>query len=131
MRSVAVIVGGAIGSLARWGVGAWIGTSSGAFPTATFVVNVSGAFGLGVAGVLLIEIMAPTRYMRSLITIGLFGAYTTFSTMAIEGVRLLDTGHGSVAISYWIASFLVGQWAAIAGMWLGRALGRGRHEASR
>jgi CrcB protein len=130
LRSLAVIVGGAIGSLARWTVGNWIGSSPGAFPTATFVVNVSGAFGLGVAGVLLIEIMAPTRYLRTLITIGFFGAYTTFSTMALEGVRLLDIGHESVALSYWIASFLVGQSAAIAGMWLGRSIGRSRREVA-
>lgn len=125
-----MIVGGAAGSLARWGVGTWIGSSPGSFPTATFVVNISGAFGLGVAGILLIEVMAPSRYLRTLIAIGFFGAYTTFSTMALEGVRLLDLGHESVAISYWTASFVVGQSAAIAGMWLGRAIGRSRHETA-
>lgn len=128
MRSISVIIGGAAGSLARWVVGTLIASSPDSFPTATLLVNISGAFGLGVAGILLIEVMAPTPYLRTLIAIGFFGAYTTFSTMALEGVRLLDLGHGSVAITYWIATLLLGQSAAIAGMWLGRSIGRSRHE---
>ena len=119
-RSLAVFVGGGFGALARWGIGvALIGSSTG-FPLATFIVNTTGAFGLGLAGVLFTERMPPTRYARALIGIGFFGAYTTFSTMALEGVRLIDIGRVKMGITYWILTLIVGQMAGAYGMWLGR-----------
>lgn len=120
MRSLSVLIGGALGSLTRWAVGLAVASSPEAFPIATFLVNISGAFGLGLAGVILTERLHPTRYMRSLIGIGFFGAYTTFSTMAVEGVRLLDSGRGDLAVTYWILTLIVGQMAGVYGMWLGR-----------
>jgi fluoride exporter len=119
-RSVAVLLGGAVGALARWGVGLALAVTPGGFPTATLIVNVSGAFGLGLASVLINERLPPMRYARALIGIGFFGAYTTFSTMAVEGVRLITTGSAAVGIGYWIATLVAGQMAGVYGMWLGR-----------
>jgi len=122
LKHAAVFVGGALGAASRWAVGVALAPASpAAFPLATFVVNVSGAFGLGFAAVLLIERLAPTRYLRNLIGIGFFGAYTTFSTMAMDGVRLIDRGHVATAAVYWILTLIVGQMAGVYGMWLGRA----------
>jgi CrcB protein len=119
-RSLAVFVGGGFGALARWGIGvALVGSSTG-FPLATFIVNTTGAFGLGLAGVLLTERMPPTRNLRALIGIGFFGAYTTFSTMALEGVRLIDIGQVKMGLTYWIMTLIVGQLVGVCGMWLGR-----------
>ena len=132
MRSVSVFVGGAFGALARWAVGVALARSPNAFPLATFLVNTTGAFGLGLASTLLIERLPPTRYLRSLIGIGFFGAYTTFSTMAVEGVRLLDAGRVATALSYWVLTLVVGQMAGVYGMWLGRIeLRRGKAEGAR
>jgi fluoride exporter len=119
MRVVAVMVGGALGALARWAVGLMV-VPAGGLPVATFVVNVSGAFGLGVVGVVLLERLRPTRYLRPLVGIGFLGAYTTFSTMAMEGVRLVEQGRVGVAVGYWVATLLVGQVAGVSGIWLGR-----------
>jgi fluoride exporter len=131
MRVVAVMIGGALGALARWTVGLLV-VPAGGFPVATFVVNISGAFGLGVAGVVLLERLPPTRYLRPLVGIGFLGAYTTFSTMAMEGVRLVDQGHVGVAVGYWVATLLVGQVAGVSGIWLGRLrLPRRGHEPGR
>jgi CrcB protein len=93
--------------------------SVGGFPLATLLINVTGAFALGL-GVLLWERLAPTRYLRPLLGIGFLGAYTTFSTMAMEGVRLLDQGRPGLAVGYWLATLLGGQMAGVWGMWLGR-----------
>jgi CrcB protein len=131
MRLVAVMVGGALGALARWAVELAV-PSVGGFPLATLLINVSGAFGLGLLGVLLLERLPPTRYLRPLLGIGFLGAYTTFSTMAMEGVRLLDGGRPGLAVGYWAATLLVGQMAGVWGMWLGRLrLPRRRHGIER
>jgi fluoride exporter len=119
MRLVAVMVGGAAGALARWAIEFAV-PPVGGFPLATFLINVTGAFALGVVGVALLERLVPTRYLRPLLGIGLLGAYTTFSTMAMDGVRLLDQGRPALAVGYWVATLLVGQMAGVYGMWLGR-----------
>ena len=93
---------------------------------ATFLINVTGAFALGLLGVLLWERLPPTRYLRPLLGIGFLGAYTTFSTMAMEGVRLLDGGRPGLAVGYWLVTLLGGQMAGVWGMWLGRLRLTGR-----
>jgi CrcB protein len=119
MRLAAVMAGGAVGAVARWAVELAI-PSVGGFPLATLLINVTGAFAMGLVGVLLLERLPPTRYLRPLLGIGLLGAYTTFSTMAMEGVHLLDQGRLGLAVGYWVATLLVGQMAGVYGMWLGR-----------
>jgi CrcB protein len=128
MRLAAVMVGGAAGALARWAIELAV-PSVGGFPLATLLINVTGAFALGLLGVLLWERLAPTRYLRPLLGIGFLGAYTTFSTMAMEGVRLLDQGRLRLAVGYWLATLLGGQMAGVWGMWLGR-LRPGRRDAT-
>lgn len=119
MRSVVVFVGGALGALARWGMD---GLASGySWPMATFVANISGAFLLGVVGVVLIERVAGAGHLRAFLLIGLIGSYTTFSTMALEGVLLIDEGRAFVAAGYWLATLMAGLAAGVAGVWLGRA----------
>jgi CrcB protein len=129
MRLVAVMAGGALGALARWAVELTV-PSVGGFPLATLLINVTGAFGLGLAGVVLLERLAPTWYLRPLLMIGFLGAYTTFSTMAMEGVRLLDDDRPGLAVGYWMATLLVGQMAGVWGMWLGRLRLAGRRDAT-
>ena len=74
------------------------------------------------------SVRTPTS--RSLIGIGFFGAYTTFSTMAMEGVRLIDSGHVETALIYWILTLIIGQMAGVYGMWLGDEPARRRQAAA-
>jgi fluoride exporter len=130
MRLMAVMVGGAAGALARWAIELAV-PSVGGFPLATLLINVTGAFALGLLGVLLWERLAPTRYLRPLLAIGFLGAYTTFSTMAMEGVRLLDDGRPGLAVGYWLVTLLGGQMTGVWGMWLGRLRPGRRHGVER
>ena len=120
VRAVAVVVGGAVGALARWGIGLAFAGTEASFPWATFLVNITGAFGLAATAVLLSERLRPTRYVRSLLGIGSSALYTTFSTMAVEGVKLIDTGHVRTALVYWLATLVAGQAAGVYGTRAGR-----------
>ena len=87
-----VALGGAIGSVLRYGVGrlALIYLDQ---PTvlATMVVNVSGSFALGLFGTLALEKAIPVE-LRNFVAVGVLGGYTTFSTLSFEAVLLADSG---------------------------------------
>jgi fluoride exporter len=118
---VAVIaVGGALGSLARWGVGALIPWDGQGFPWATFVENVSGALALGVLMVLLLDVWPPRRYVRPFVGVGLLGGYTTFSTYMLEARDLLASDQVPLALAYLGGSLVAGLLA----VWTGIALAR-------
>lgn len=120
MRSASVVAGGVLGTLTRWWVEGVFGPSPPGFPWGTLVVNITGAFALGVVGVILIERVAHSGHLRTFLGIGLLGSYTTFSTMALEGVQLVEVQRLGLAAGYWISTLVLGQMAGVYGMWLGR-----------
>ena len=103
-----VLAGGAVGALARYGLGRVIHVPVNGFPRSTFVINLTGAFVLGVFLTVLHERRLAARYSRPLIAIGFLGAYTTFSTMAVETVVLVKDGHAGVGIEYLVLSVALG-----------------------
>jgi fluoride exporter len=116
----AVAFGGALGAPARYGVSRLIPPHPGVFPWATFWTNVSGSLALGFLLVCILERFPPTRYVRPFVATGFLGAYTTFSTFAVDGDLLVRDGHVALALTYWVASIAVGVLAAVAGMALAR-----------
>jgi fluoride exporter len=116
----AVALGGAIGAPARYGVARVVHVHAHGFPWATFWTNVSGSFALGATLVLLIERLPPTRYVRAFVATGFLGAYTTFSTFAVEGDLLVRDGHAATAVAYWVLSLIVGLAAAVLGITVAR-----------
>ena len=127
---VAIAVGGALGASARYGVTQLITVSTDSFPWATFWTNVSGSLALGIVLAVVLERFPPSRYARAFAATGFLGAYTTYSTFAVETDLLVKDGHGGVAAAYVVTSFVVGFGAVFAGMWLARGRWRpGRPEA--
>jgi CrcB protein len=110
-----VAAGGALGSIARWGVGRVLPWSGDRFPWATFLENVSGALALGVLMVLLLDVWPPSRYARPFLGVGVLGGYTTFSTYALESRDLLAGGRPGMAMTYLGVSLLAG----LVAVWLG------------
>jgi fluoride exporter len=121
MRTVlAVALAGALGALARWGLGSWFGHRFPSFPWGTMVVNVSGSFILGVMFAVLVERNIGSVTLRVALMTGLLGAYTTFSTFSLETFRLFEVGAMGSAIANIGMSVVLG----LLSVWLGVVAGR-------
>jgi len=117
---VAVFAGGAIGAVLRAWLGRVLETDHGAWPWATFVVNIAAAFVLGWFSTVLLERLPVSRFRRPFVGTGVCGGLSTFSTMQVETVRLVQDGHPVVALAYVLASLAAG----ILAMHLATALAR-------
>jgi CrcB protein len=123
MPLLLVATGGAAGALARYVVDGWIvDRTGGAFPWGTMVVNLSGAFLLGLAFAVAVEADVLPAWTRGPFMIGFLGAYTTFSTLMLESWRLWEDGAVVLALANLAGSGILGLVALIAGLTLGRAI---------
>jgi len=100
----AIFVGGALGALLRAGLGEAFPVEGGGWPWATFLVNVIGAALLGYW----LTALPRTRYRRPLLTTGFCGALTTFSTIQLELLEMIDADRLGLAFLYLLASVLAG-----------------------
>ena len=111
-----VALGGAVGALARYGIAERFPVGAGRFPVTTLVINLAGAFALG----LLLELLAARRVddrsLRPLLGIGALGAFTTFSTFAVEVAELFRDHALVAATSYAAVSLVAGAAAATLGL---------------
>jgi fluoride exporter len=107
-RIAAILAGGAIGTLARAGMVEAMPHRPGQWPWATFIVNLAGAFILGWVLTRLAERTAPTRHWRFFAGTGFCGALTTFSTMQLELLNMLDADRYALAALYVLASLAAG-----------------------
>jgi fluoride exporter len=120
---VGVAIGGAVGASGRWLVDRLIEQHTDSlFPWATFVINVSGCFAIGVVVETLVDRHHLPAWIRVGIVVGVLGGYTTFSTFAQETFSLLESSDVAVALAYTTASVVTGVLAVYGGTLLGRAL---------
>jgi CrcB protein len=102
--SLAVMLGGAVGTLTRAGLAHALPVHAGAWPWATFLANLVGTCILG-------WVVAADRW-RPLVGAGFCGALTTFSTFQLETLKLIDHGHVPLGVAYLAVSVAAGQAAA-------------------
>jgi fluoride exporter len=119
---VAIALGGALGAPARYGVAQLISVAKDGFPWATFWTNISGSFALGLLLALILERFPPTRYLRPFVATGFLGAYTTYSTFAVETDLLIKDGHAPIGLAYAAASLVTGFVAVWAGILAARSV---------
>lgn len=118
-----IALGGALGAIARYQVAASVQSRLPVgFPYGTFVVNVSGCFIMGVVTVLLTERLVAHPNWRYLVPVGFVGAYTTFSTFALETFMAVSDYAWMIAIVNVVASVVVGYLALWAGVVAARTL---------
>ena len=112
-----VALGGALGSVARYGVGMAAARVFGAaFPWGTLIVNVVGGLAMGV---LFARAGPAQESLHLFLGVGLLGGFTTFSAFSLESFRLLEQGPAPAAL--YVAASLV---LSIGACWLGYSLGR-------
>lgn len=104
----AVFVGGALGTLARAGLAVLGAHDPHQWPWPTFIANIVGAFLLGYFTTRLLERLPVSNYRRPLWGTGLCGGLTTFSTMQVETVTMIEHGHWALAAGYTAASIAGG-----------------------
>ena len=111
-----VALGGALGSLARWGLSGvvqrWSGTT---FPWGTFAVNLLGSLLIGVVTALALERALVPPEARLFLVTGVLGGFTTFSALSYETFALLRDGQWPAALGYALGSVLAGVGATVAG----------------
>ncbi|MBW8485699.1 CrcB family protein [Actinomadura sp. PM05-2] len=111
----AVSAGGAIGALGRYGLGQAFPAGPGAFPWATFAINVSGCLLIGVLmAVLAVRNAHPL--VRPFLGVGVLGGYTTFSTYVVDVQRIAGLGRPGVALAYLVATPVCALVAVYAGV---------------
>ncbi|HME48248.1 fluoride efflux transporter CrcB [Mycobacterium sp.] len=104
----AVFAGGALGTVARAALSTLAGADPARWPWPTFTVNIVGAFLLGYFTTRLLERLPLSSYRRPLLGTGLCGGLTTFSTMQVETLRMLQHHHYGLAAGYIAASIVAG-----------------------
>ena len=120
--AIAVATCGAIGSVARYGVTHWLTGAIGPNLWGTFLVNVSGAFALGLLVGLTEVRVSMDPALRAGLAIGVLGGYTTFSTLMYESVRELEGRAIWQSVLNLGGSVAVGLLAVVLGLAAGRSV---------
>ena len=104
----AVFAGGALGTLARISVSTLVAADPTRWPWPTFIVNIAGAFLAGYFTTRLLERLPLSSYRRPLLGTGFCGGLTTFSTMEVETLKMVEHHQYGLAAEYTCASVVFG-----------------------
>lgn len=119
---VAILVGGALGTVARYLLEAHHPLAPGDFPWVTLVVNLTGSFAIGLLLPLTEHLTHRFPVVRPLVVVGFLGGWTTYSTLAVDAVLLARHGDAAACVAYLVATVAGGLALVVAGHALGRRL---------
>lgn len=101
-------IGGALGSLARWGLSEALPHRASEVAWGTLLANVAGSPLLGLLMAFVLDVWSDRRYVRPFLGVGLLGGFTTFSTYELDARGLIATHHPVLALVYVGGSVLAG-----------------------
>lgn len=114
-------IGGFLGANMRYWLGSligrWLGTG---FPYATGIINITGAFTIGIIATLFADRAVDNESLRLFLIVGILGGYTTFSSYSYEAVTLMQEDRWLAAIGYLVGSNVIGISACVAGVLVAR-----------
>ena len=117
-------IGGALGAMARYGVGVTVGSLANGFPASTFLINILGSIAMG----LLVGFLARTtpqfqNEIRLFVALGILGGFTTFSSFSLDAVVLMERGDFLLAAMYIVGSAFFAITGLVLGLWVMRVTG--------
>ena len=115
-----VAIGGASGAMTRYGLNLLFAKVLSPFPSATFFINVTGSFLIGLLLTIFSEEYEVNEHIRLALIVGFLGAYTTFSTFEFETFSLISGKNLATAVIYVSLSFALGLIGVIGGVWVGK-----------
>ena len=122
-KYLVVLAGAGLGGLTRYVAGTWIMAKyGGRFPLGTFVINITGAFLIGVLMTVLTQRFHPHPNWRLFIVVGFLCGYTTFSSFEYETYQAMRDGERWLGLIYVAGSVVLGY----LGVWLGSLVAGGR-----
>lgn len=106
MTLLLIAIGGALGSLSRYGLGTVVQRAAHTgFPFGTLTVNVIGCVAVGVLAKVFMHTQTHEQ-LRSMLIVGFCGGFTTFSTFSLEALALVQGGQWARAVAYMAASLV-------------------------
>ena len=118
-----ISIGAVFGANLRYWVADWAASRwGGDFPYGTFLINMTGSFILGMVVALITDHYIIDPRLRILITVGLLGSFTTFSTYTYESIALIQQGQWWLGSVNLLGSSLLGGLSALLGIWIGKLL---------
>jgi CrcB protein len=127
---LAVAIGSAMGGMARYGFGMWVGRIWGnSFPLGTLLINIIGSFVIGLFGALTVASgpYPASALTRTFVMVGLCGGFTTFSSFSLQSMELLQAGENLQAALYIVSSVAICLASVFLGYWLATRLGLPPH----
>jgi CrcB protein len=115
-----IAIGGAIGSVARWGLATALPHRESELAWGTIIANVAGSFLLGLLMAFVLDVWADRRYVRPFLGVGVLGGFTTFSTYELDARGLIASGHAGLALAYVAGSVVAALVAVTVGVVAGR-----------
>lgn len=122
MAYIVVFLGGGLGAALRHGINIGVARLFGnGFPYATFFINVTGSFVMGLIAAWFAFKGDASQHWRLFLTTGILGGYTTFSTFSLDAALLYERGQLMLAVVYVTGSVVLG----LVGLFAGLAIVRG------
>jgi len=119
---LAIFLGGALGTVARYELAAHHAAGSATFPWVTLLVNLTGSLAIGMLVPVTEHVSHRSPLLRPFLLIGFLGGWTTYSTLAVDTLLLAKDGNAATCLAYVVATVVGGLALVVLGHGAGRRL---------